>query len=51
MHSLLCGVIYWYMWTVVVPRWRNYRLEEQTNVLEDGTSITQLVKVKVESRN
>lgn len=48
MHRLLGGVLYWYIWTVVIPRWRNYRLEEQTDVLEDGTSITQLVKVQAE---
>lgn len=48
MGRLLCGVVYWYLWTVLVPRWRHYRLEEQTDVLADGTSITQLVKVKAE---
>lgn len=47
-HRILCGVLYWYMWTVVIPRWGNYRLEEETAVLKDGTSITRLVKVHAE---
>ena len=51
MRRLLCGVIYWYLWTVAIPRWRNYRLEEQTDVLEDGTTITQLVKVHTERQD
>lgn len=48
MRRLLCGVLYWYIWTVLIPRWRNYRLEEQMDVLEDGTSITRIVKVQAE---
>lgn len=48
MHRILCGVLYWYMWTVVIPRWGNYSLEEETAVLKDGTSITRLVKVHAE---
>ncbi|QDS69552.1 hypothetical protein FKW77_007840 [Venturia effusa] len=39
------GIIYWYVWTVAVPRWRGYRLEETVEVLDDGTSITKLVHV------
>ena len=45
MSSLICGIIYWYLWTVLVPRLRGYRLEEEVRVLDDGTSITKLVKV------
>ena len=48
MHRLLCGVVYWYVWTVLIPRRQNYRLEEQTDVLKDGTTITRLVKVHTE---
>ncbi|EAW21048.1 putative methionine permease [Aspergillus fischeri NRRL 181] len=40
---LLFGVVYWYVWTVLLPRWGGYRLEEEVNVLNDGTSITKLV--------
>ncbi|KAL2048026.1 hypothetical protein ABVK25_011122 [Lepraria finkii] len=43
---LVCGVIYWYLWTVLIPRLRGYRLEEEGDMLQDGTSVTKLVKVK-----
>lgn len=46
MSRLVCGVIYWYLWTVLIPRLRGYSLEEEGAVLPDGTTITQLVKVK-----
>ncbi|KAF2451271.1 hypothetical protein P171DRAFT_347138 [Karstenula rhodostoma CBS 690.94] len=35
---LLFGVVYWYVWTVLIPKWTGYRLEEETSVLADGTS-------------
>jgi hypothetical protein len=41
--SILFGVGYWYIWTVLLPRLGNYTLEEETEVLDDGTSITKLV--------
>jgi hypothetical protein len=41
--SLATGVLYWYVWTILLPRWRGYRLEEEVEVLKDGTSITKLV--------
>ncbi|KAI5458213.1 amino acid permease-domain-containing protein [Mariannaea sp. PMI_226] len=34
------GVVYWYVWTIAIPRWRGYTLEEDTRVLVDGTSVT-----------
>ncbi|KAE8553850.1 hypothetical protein EYB25_002388 [Talaromyces marneffei] len=40
---ILFGIIYWYIWTVLLPRLGNYTLEEETEVLDDGTSITKLV--------
>ena len=46
MSRLVCGVIYWYLWTVLIPHLRGYHLEEEADVLPDGTSITKLVKVK-----
>lgn len=46
MHRLVGGVIYWYLWTVVIPHWGGYHLEEEGDVLHDGTSVTKLVKVK-----
>ncbi|KAG6999275.1 hypothetical protein G7Y79_00036g072310 [Physcia stellaris] len=45
---LVFGVIYWYLWTVFIPRLRGYHLEEERAVLPDGTTITELVKVKNE---
>ncbi len=46
MRSFVFGVIYWYLWTVLVPRLRGYSLEEEADMLEDGTSVTKLVKIK-----
>jgi hypothetical protein len=43
--SILFGVLYWYIWTVFIPRWRSYTLEEVEEVLDDGTTITKLVQV------
>ena len=48
LRRLICGVIYWYLWTVLIPRLRGYRLEEEDDVLQDGTSVTKLIKVKVQ---
>ncbi|KAL6912407.1 hypothetical protein FSST1_010167 [Fusarium sambucinum] len=39
---LVVGVVYWYVWTIGVPSWRGTRLEEETDVLADGTTITRL---------
>lgn len=41
-------ISYWYVWFVALPRWRGYRIEEEVSVLDDGTSITKLVRVKKE---
>lgn len=43
--SMLVAVLYWYVWTRLIPRWRGYRLEEETEVLGDGTSVTKLVHI------
>ncbi|EPS35754.1 hypothetical protein H072_10698 [Dactylellina haptotyla CBS 200.50] len=43
--SVLCiAVIYWYVWTVELPRRKGYELVEQAEILDDGTSVTILVK-------
>ncbi|RYP66507.1 hypothetical protein DL769_006018 [Monosporascus sp. CRB-8-3] len=42
---LLFGFLYWLVWTVLLPRLGNYRLEEQEEVLNDGTAITVLARV------
>ncbi|KAM5350577.1 hypothetical protein ACJ41O_007082 [Fusarium nematophilum] len=36
------GVVYWYVWTIAIPRWLGTKLEEETRVLGDGTTITKL---------
>ncbi|KAH8434279.1 APC family permease [Aspergillus melleus] len=41
---LLTGVIYWYLWTVVLPRRGGYRLEEKSDIHEDGTVTKRLVR-------
>ncbi|KFY24996.1 hypothetical protein V493_04896 [Pseudogymnoascus sp. VKM F-4281 (FW-2241)] len=43
---ILFAVGYWYVYFVAMPWWNGYRIEEETKVLEDGTSITKLVKAK-----
>ena len=45
-RRIIGSVIYWYLWTVLIPRLRGYQLEEEADVLQDGTSVTKLVKVK-----
>ena len=42
---ILIGVLYWYVFTILIPRWKGYALEETVEVLDDGTSMTKLVKV------
>lgn len=39
------AILYWYLWTVYFPRKNGYRLEEKAEVLEDGTSITKLIRI------
>ncbi len=43
--SILSAILYWYVWTVALPWWGGYKLEEEVDVLDDGTTITKLVKV------
>ncbi|KAK1148851.1 low-affinity methionine permease [Aspergillus melleus] len=42
--TVLFGILYWYVWTRLLPRWGAYKLEEEVDVLDDGTSITKLVR-------
>ncbi|KZP26305.1 high-affinity methionine permease [Athelia psychrophila] len=41
---VLC-VVYWYIWTHLLPNWRGYHLEERTFVLDDGAVTKTLVKI------
>jgi hypothetical protein len=44
--SFVVAIVYWFIWTIAVPRWRGYELKEQLETLDDGTIITKLVKIK-----
>ena len=39
---VVVGVVYWYLWTIGIPGWRGTKLEEETDVLADGTAVTRL---------
>ncbi|KAJ5585562.1 uncharacterized protein N7459_005362 [Penicillium hispanicum] len=41
---ILFAVLYWYVWTVLLPQWGRYKLEEAVETLDDGTPITKLVR-------
>jgi hypothetical protein len=47
-NSIFFGILYWYLYFVAIPKWKGYRVEEEVEVLSDGTSITRLVNVKDE---
>ncbi|OQD70222.1 hypothetical protein PENDEC_c025G02901 [Penicillium decumbens] len=38
------AVIYWYVWTVLLPRWGGYKLVETVDTLDDGTGVTKLAR-------
>ncbi|OHF03801.1 methionine permease [Colletotrichum orchidophilum] len=44
---LTAGVAYWYVWTIILPRWGGYKIEEKEEVLSDGTTITKLVHTRI----
>ena len=48
--SILSGILYWYIWTVFVPSLKGYTLEEETDILDDGTTVTTLTKVPLETQ-
>lgn len=41
-NRFILGVVYWFVWTIAIPRWQGTKLEEYTQILDDGTSITKL---------
>ncbi|KAF2815511.1 amino acid transporter [Mytilinidion resinicola] len=47
---LLFGVLYWYVWTVWLPRRNGCTLEETVATLDDGTTVTQLVHIPIGSK-
>lgn len=40
------AVAYWYIWIKLMPKLSGYRVEEEMDELDDGTTITALVKVR-----
>lgn len=42
---IILSIVYWWLWTIVIPNRNGYRLEEEIEILPDGTSITRLVHV------
>lgn len=42
---ILFGLLYWVVWFKILPRLKGYRIEEETDVLSDGTTISKLVHV------
>lgn len=45
MSVIMFGLLYWYVWIRLIPRWKGYRLEEETGILDDGTTVSTLVHV------
>ncbi|ATZ49523.1 Bcmup3 [Botrytis cinerea B05.10] len=45
---ILFGVGWWAVVFWGLPRWSGYKVEEEVEILEDGTSVTRLVRVKGE---
>lgn len=46
-HRLTLGVIYWLMFAIVLPKWRGYALADETEALDDGTTITKVVHAPI----
>ncbi|KAF2216953.1 hypothetical protein CERZMDRAFT_108834 [Cercospora zeae-maydis SCOH1-5] len=44
---LAFGVLYWYIFATVLPRWRGYKFEDKTDSLDDGTTITTIAHVPI----
>ncbi|KAJ4375405.1 low-affinity methionine permease [Neocucurbitaria cava] len=42
---IIFGLLYWYVWIRLIPGWKGYRLEEETSILDDGTTVSTLVHV------
>lgn len=45
LSRLAFGVVYWLFFAKLVPIWQGYRLEDRTDVLDDGTTITKVAHV------
>lgn len=43
-RRIVFAVIYWYVWTVLLPRRGGYKLVETVVTLDDGTGVTKLAR-------
>lgn len=44
-NSFVFGVVYWFIWTRLLPRYGRYTLKERAGILDDGTVINRFVHV------
>lgn len=44
--TVLLAVLWWWVWTKIIPRYCGYVLEEESDELDDGTKVTRLIKVR-----
>jgi amino acid transporter len=42
---VLFGLVYWFVWFKLLPKWKGYRVEEETGTLSDGTTVSTLVYI------
>ena len=42
--SMLFGVVWWFVWIVLLPRYKGFEYVDEVDVLDDGTVITRLVR-------
>ncbi len=43
--TITLGILYWWVYFKVIPYWKGYSVEEEDEVLADGTTVTKLVNV------
>jgi amino acid transporter len=46
---IVFGLFYWAIWFKIIPKWRSYRIEEDADVLSDGTTVSKLVYITQKS--
>jgi amino acid transporter len=42
---ILFGFLYWLVWFKLIPHWKRYRVEEGTDILTDGTTVSTFVHI------
>ncbi|PHH49895.1 High-affinity methionine permease [Ceratocystis fimbriata CBS 114723] len=48
MGILAMGVVYWFIWAMLLPWLYGYHLQETSKILSDGTSITKIIRIEAE---